>query len=388
MIAAASAEAFSALGYHGVSMEDIATRLDISSTALYRHYPSKYALFREETLRLGAVCVQALELPAEDRSLPADERANRISAAVITAAIANRRSAALVRWQGRYLLAEDRAQLGADLTTVGKAARSLLTELRPELDDDAEAVLAQALFSVASSIGDHHLTLPPKTLARRMRSAFIAITYCELPPEQIQPHAAMTKQPSTFTPELLLRKSIELFHEHGYPNVSMEDIAAAAGLLAPSAVYRYYRSKSDLLAAAFYRAAKLVSDAIGPAIAETETPRQALSKLVDLYVAGSFAERELTFVYYAEIGNIASDQRTQLRNIQRLNVDEWTELLTATRPALSAVEARLLVHSALALVVDLGRRFGSEDPACSQPRVAHLMRCVLFGRHTIDVGAR
>lgn len=47
-IAAASAEAFGALGYHGVSMEDIASRLDISSTALYRHYPSKYALFREE----------------------------------------------------------------------------------------------------------------------------------------------------------------------------------------------------------------------------------------------------------------------------------------------------------------------------------------------------
>ncbi|MGZ6779627.1 MAG: TetR/AcrR family transcriptional regulator, partial [Mycobacterium sp.] len=40
-IARASAEAFSALGYHAVSMESIASRVGISATALYRHYPGK-----------------------------------------------------------------------------------------------------------------------------------------------------------------------------------------------------------------------------------------------------------------------------------------------------------------------------------------------------------
>jgi len=41
-IAKASAEAFSAQGYHAVSMEDIADRVGITPTALYRHLPSKY----------------------------------------------------------------------------------------------------------------------------------------------------------------------------------------------------------------------------------------------------------------------------------------------------------------------------------------------------------
>ena len=52
-IAQASAEAFSALGYHGVSMDAIAARVGISAAALYRHYSSKYELFRDAVLNLG-----------------------------------------------------------------------------------------------------------------------------------------------------------------------------------------------------------------------------------------------------------------------------------------------------------------------------------------------
>ncbi|MGV9409006.1 TetR/AcrR family transcriptional regulator [Nocardia sp. NPDC003693] len=379
MIAATAAEAFSTLGYHGVSMDDIAARLDISSTALYRHFPSKYALFREETLRMGTVAVQLVRLSAEEASRPVAERANLIFDALLTASIANRRGAALLRWQARYLRPEDRRELSAELMTVHAAGTALLGEFRPELDEDDKAVLAQSLFSIIGSLGDHHVNLPAKTMNRRLRSAAIAVCSCELPavepecspPEEVQP---------TFTPELLLRQAITLFHERGYPNVSVEDIAAATGLQAPSAVYRYYRSKGDILTAAFRRAAKLVSDAIGPAIAESDTPKQALSRLIELYVAGSFDDRELTFVYYAEIGNVDTAERTLLRNIQRLNVEEWAKLLVAVRPQLTPQEARLLVHTALALVVDLGRRYGSADPSCSRARVAHLMGAILFGR--------
>ncbi|BDZ65960.1 TetR/AcrR family transcriptional regulator [Agromyces mangrovi Wang et al. 2018] len=44
-IEAAAAEAFSAHGFHAVGMEDIAAAVGVSAPALYRHYPSKYALF-------------------------------------------------------------------------------------------------------------------------------------------------------------------------------------------------------------------------------------------------------------------------------------------------------------------------------------------------------
>ena len=62
-IARASAEAFSALGYHGVTMEDIASRVGVSATALYRHYSGKYELFRGAVLSLGQQLVDATALP-------------------------------------------------------------------------------------------------------------------------------------------------------------------------------------------------------------------------------------------------------------------------------------------------------------------------------------
>ncbi|WP_330250517.1 TetR family transcriptional regulator [Nocardia sp. NBC_00565] len=380
-IAAASAEAFGSFGYHGVSMEDIASRLDISSTALYRHYPSKYALFREEALRLAALSTEAVRLPDELHDRPATERLDHILNALITAAIANRRSAALLRWQNRYLDNADRQILIDHLITTDAAARALLAEIRPDLPDDDRAVLSAAAMSVIGSICDHHVSIPVRALAALVRAACEAVLACTLPAPGDDTESLGAKEvPLTFKHELLLVRAIELFHERGYPNVSVEDIANAAGLPASSAVYRFYRSKGDLLAAAFRRAADRVSAAIGPAIAASDSPEQALRTLIELYVRGSFAERALTFVYYAEISNVPPEDRTVLRNIQRLNVEEWAKLLIGVRPELSPAAARVLVHAALALVVDLGQWLGPDNPLCSRQRVIHLMQVILFGR--------
>ncbi|WP_433731156.1 TetR/AcrR family transcriptional regulator [Nocardia sp. CA-129566] len=382
-IAAASAEAFGSFGYHGVSMEDIASRLDISSTALYRHYPSKYALFREEALRLAALSTEAVRLPERLRDRPADERLDHILDALIAASIANRRSAALLRWQSRYLEDADRQILIDHLIATDAAARDLLAEIRPELPARDRGVLSAAAMSVIGSICDHHVAVPARALTALLRSACDAVIACELPaPGDAAEPLGAKEVPLTFKHELLLVRAIELFHEHGYPHVSVEDIANAAGLPASSAVYRFYRSKGDLLAAAFRRAAERVSAAIGPAIAASERPEQALGTLIELYVQGSFDERELTFVYYAEISNVPPEDRTVLRNIQRLNVEEWAKLLIGVRPELSPAEARVLVHAALALVVDLGQWLGPDNPVCSRQRVAHLMQVILFGRPT------
>ncbi|MEC3951673.1 TetR family transcriptional regulator [Nocardia sp. CDC153] len=382
-IAATSAAAFGSLGYHGVSMEDIATRLGISSAALYRHYPSKYALFREELLRLARLTADAATPPDAAEGLAPRERLDRVLDRMIAETIANRATVTLVRWERRYLDDADRETLEADFTAALTVLRTLIGAVRPELDGHDRAVRAVSLLSVISSIGDHHATLPAKSLTALLHSACDAIVDTDLPPEgdaSITPRAV--EIPQSFKHELLLRKAVELFHAHGYPNVSVEDIAAAAELSAASAVYRYYRSKGDLLAAAFRRAADRVSGAIGPAVASSSSPAEALSKLVDLYVAGSFAERELTFVYYAEFGHVSAEERTMLRNVQRLIVAEWVRLLVSVRPELSEGEARILVQAAFGLVVDLGREFGAHPSICPQPRVIRLMEVTLFGAGT------
>ncbi|WP_405178329.1 TetR family transcriptional regulator [Nocardia sp. NBC_01377] len=380
-IAAASAEAFGLSGYHGVSMEDIASRLDISSTALYRHYPSKYALFREETLRLGTLGVETVRIPDELAGTPPERRLDYVIDTMIAQCLANRRSAALLRWQSRYLEPEDNRVLSGQLIRVHTVVRDLLVELRPELRGDERAVLAAAALSVVGSVSDHHVSVPARALTTLLRSAGHAVIGTDLPGLDAEAETpGATEIPLTFKHELLLKRAIELFHEHGYPQVSVEDIAHAAGLPASSAVYRFYRSKGDILAAAFRRAAERVSAAIGPAIAASDGPEQALTTLIELYVRGSFAERALTFVYYAEISNVPPEDRTVLRNIQRLNVEEWAKLVGGIRPELSAAEARVLVHAALALVVDLGRWHGADNPICTPARVIWLMQVILIGR--------
>ncbi|MFI9631084.1 TetR/AcrR family transcriptional regulator [Nocardia sp. NPDC051929] len=378
-IAAASAAAFGALGYHGVSMDDIASGLGISSAALYRHYPSKYALFREELLRVGQAMTESVELPEEAADWPAEQRLRHVLDALIAVTIDNRPTVTLVRWEVRYLEPDDQTTLNDQQATVLGALGSQLAALRPELIEEDVRVLRAALLSTITSIADHHAALPAKPLARLLHSACWSVAHAKLPATRAVEPVAVVEIPDSFKHELLLRKAVELFHERGYPNVSVEDIATAAGLSAASAVYRFYRGKSDILAAAFRRAAERVSGAVGPAVAAAGDAEDALTALITQYVAGSFAERALTFVYYTEFQHVPTEDRTVLRNIQRLSVEEWARLLREVRPELAPAEARILVHAAFAVVVDLGRAFGNE-PLAAQDRVRLLMQLVLFGR--------
>lgn len=379
-IAAESAAAFGAHGYHGVSMDDIARRLDISSTALYRHFPSKYALFRAELLRLSGLALRAVELPEDAAARSPRQRLDHVLGAIVAATIANRPTAALARWERRYLEPVDHQEFSDQFAAAIASLRARIGEVRPELNGHDRAARAVSIFAVISSIGDHHATVPAKTLAALLRSTSWALVDADLTDR----HATATThrspgRPQPFKHELVLHRAVELFHERGYPNVSVEDIAAAAELSSASAVYRYHRSKSDLLVAAFRRAADRVSAAIRPATAAADTPAAALGTLIELYVSGSFAERALTFVYYAEFRHVEQTDQVTLRHLQQLIVTEWALLVVGARPELSMGEARVLVHAAFSLVVDLGRTFG-DDGICPQDTVIQLLETIILGR--------
>lgn len=384
-IAAVSAAEFASLGYHRVSMEDIAARLGITSTALYRHYPSKYALFAGELLRLGEVTVAAVSLPEVAAGWPARRRLGYAIDGIIAETIANRTSVGLARWEHRYLDAPDKHTVDQHFATALSELSELIGAVRPGLSARERAVRAVGVFSTVSCLGDHRVTLASKSLAVLLNTACWALIGADLA-ESAQPPPAprAVETPPTLKHELLLQRAVRLFYERGYPNVSVEDIAVAAGLPSTSAVYRYYRGKGDLLNAAFRRAADRMSAVIGPALAESAGPTEALAKLVDMYVAGAFDERELIFVYFAEFGHVADDERATLRVVQRMVVTEWAALLTRVRPGLTPAEAAVLVHAALGLVVDYARVFGDDERIHPRPWVIGLMEAVLFGSPEAD----
>ncbi|MDG3009049.1 TetR/AcrR family transcriptional regulator [Rhodococcus sp. D2-41] len=380
-IAAVAAAAFSERGYHAVGVDDIAAAVGISGPALYRHFPNKYALFQHAARSL----VDALVSATDDSTRTADSATGRLDellTAIISTTLTNRTTGGLYRWEGRYLAAEDRATIRSQLEIVNRRIGSELSALRPELADRDVIMLSAATLSVIGSITAHRAPLPAKRIEDVLRGAAWSVLRCELPPaaacppqDAPPPQAGLAMASKR---EALLHEAMTLFDRRGYHEVSIEEIAAAAGMNA-SGVYRHFAGKSDLLAAAFHRASDRLTVAVGSALAESQTPEQALPALVEIYVRLSFAQRELLSVYFAEIGNLPPDQRRELHKMQRLNIEEWVHLLTQLRPETPAAESRYLVHAAFALVLDIGRLVRFDASAPTRRRVQQLMMATLLG---------
>jgi len=88
---------------------------------------------------------------------------------------------------------------------------------------------------------------------------------------------------------------------------------------------------------------------------------------------------DLAAIYYTERVNLTRVDQELLRSVQRSTIDAWMRLLAAARPALTKTQARVLVHAAMALVVDVGRLVHYENSAYSQACVRKLMEATVFG---------
>jgi AcrR family transcriptional regulator len=383
-IARASAEGFSALGYYGVSMETIAKRVGISAAALYRHYSSKYELFRDAVLNLGQQLVDCTEF-ADEVAEDAEVTLRRIVSALIDTAMANRESGGLYRWEGRYLRGDDQASLIAQMRSVHHRIQWPLMAIRPQLSSRQRWILSTAALSVIGSIVDHGAKLPAIQVRALLADLADAVLAAELPDvesgvTEVQPAVASVAETPKY--EALLNESMRLFNLKGYRDTSMEDIAAAVGMPA-SGIYRYFSGKSDILAAAFRRAADRLSAEMLEIVASTPDREDALTSIIDAYVRRSFDRPELDYVYYTERLNMTPGDQKILRNLQRANVESWVELVVSVRPEWTPGQARFAVHAAMSLVIDLGRLMRYDNSAPVRAVVARLVDLTLLGRYRL-----
>jgi AcrR family transcriptional regulator len=378
-IARVSAEAFSAQGYHAVSMETIAAKVGISAAALYRHYSGKYDLFRGAVLGLSQQLVDCTDLAPNE--LDPAAALDRLVYALIDVTLDNRDSGGLYRWQARYLRAEDQSTLGGQLKGVNRRIQQPLMAIRPSLTSSQRWMLSAGVLSVIGSIVDHDGRLAAEQIRALLAEAASAILAAELPePEEVlsRPVASRVFAADAGAYEALLHAAMVLFKERGYSATSMAQIASAAGIPV-SGIYRYFSGKCEILATGLRRAADRVSSQLSAILGALTEPRHALTVLIEAYVATSFANPELAAVYYTERVNLTPADRLLLHNVQRSTLDSWVRLLTAARPSLTPMQARFLVHAAMALVVDLGRMASPQDSAYVQVCVRKLMELTLFG---------
>lgn len=383
-IARASAEAFSALGYHAVSMEAIASRVGISATALYRHYPGKYNLFRDAVLALGEQLVACTEFA--DTAQADAQTLQMLISAVTDTALANRESGGLYRWEARFLRGDDQATLNSQMRTVNHRIQRSLIAIRPGLTSRQRWILSSSMLSVIGSIVDHHARLPAVHIRAVLAEIATAISKADvgdLPAHtagEVERRRPRRVDPSKY--EALLTESVRLFNRKGYRDTTMEEIASAVGM-PTSGIYRYFDGKNDILAAIYRRAADRLSAEASSILGAGSDPEDTLTGLIDAYVKRSFDHPELAYVYYTERLNMAATDQKVLRNLQRATVESWVRLVTAIRSDWTVGQARFAVHAAMALVIDVGRLVHYDNTAASRALVGRLLDLTLLGRYRL-----
>ncbi|MFW0791810.1 TetR/AcrR family transcriptional regulator [Gordonia sp. CPCC 205333] len=353
-----AARTFSVRGYHSTTLEAIAAEVGISVPALYRHFPTKYALFAETSRTLADVLKGSLAT-TPDSSNPHTTLDNLLRALAETTL--SHRGGGLYRWQSQFLAPDDAEYVREVVIGQHRRVRAAVVASRREQQLPAASkaqadALAAAAISAAGSPSTHRAPLAAKQAERILVTNSVRMVGLDLPDEadaRSHPTESSGLAPASKR-EVILRQSIPLFAQRGFREVSIDDIAQSSGLPA-SGVYRHYANKAAILHTAFWRANDRMIAAIDDALARANSPVDAVTRLAASYVELCSDSAQLVGVYMVEIGNVAPDQRSELRKQQRRNIDEWASWVVQSRPVLTLGQARFMVHAALSIAFDLTR---------------------------------
>jgi AcrR family transcriptional regulator len=149
--------------------------------------------------------------------------------------------------------------------------------------------------------------------------------------------------------EQILTAAAELFAQHGFHGVGIDDIGAAVGISGP-ALYRHFRSKDAMLGEMLSSISHFLFDG-GTARAEaTADPERVLAELVDFHVNFALSQPSLITVQERNLANLTDEDRKQVRALQRRYVEVWVRAIRDAVPGVSEREARSAAHAVFGLI--------------------------------------
>lgn len=140
----------------------------------------------------------------------------------------------------------------------------------------------------------------------------------------------------------------ELFRKHGYHQVSVNDIASAAGVTGP-AVYRHFRGKQDILAHVLLSGMDTFGLVTEQALAQPGTQEEQLTALLRAVAALAVDRRDVTALWRWESRHLAQADRTKIRHRGAELIAQWGIALRDVRPDLSLADAELLGWATLSV---------------------------------------
>lgn len=350
-ILAAASDLFYRFGYHNVSTEQIAAVVGITAGALYRHFRSKQDLLASAVVDRFD---RATSFATGDLDGPQD--LDRFVSRIVESAVGRRELGVLWSRETRHLGPEHRATVRARFSAFLEYFAGELRRLRPELPASASEFIAWSTLAVLTSPSYHHTPASEERIRALLQPLARSVCLFEPGPETTPDHVPAEGSSSPFMSrrESLLVAASRLFNVRGYQTVTMDDVGAAVGVTSTS-VYRYFPTKSDLLAAVISRAEEPLRLGAATAIASAATPKQALSRLVSAYIGFALDHHDLLGVLVAEVTNLPTGVRLGVTGAQHDYVAEWVRLASLAHPEMDVVEVRFRVHAALTVVNDVTR---------------------------------
>jgi AcrR family transcriptional regulator len=149
--------------------------------------------------------------------------------------------------------------------------------------------------------------------------------------------------------EQILAAAAELFAQHGFHGVGIDDIGAAVGISGP-ALYRHFRSKDAMLGEMLNSISHFLLDG-GSARAEAaEDPELAITELVAFHVEFALTHPSLIIVQERDLPNLTDTDRKQVRALQRRYVEVWVRAIRDAVPGAGERQARSAAHAVFGLI--------------------------------------
>jgi AcrR family transcriptional regulator len=335
-LAEAAARQFCRLGFHRVSVADIATAVGLTAPAVYRHFRGKEDL-------LAAAISTGLDTVAEALDHAAAVPLPDFLHAMAGPAVARRDLWILLQRELRHLSPAQRQPLDERFQgIVVRPFRAVVRRERPDLEAQDTGLVTTAILAVLASPSVYRAHMPARDQQRILATAAQAACHARWDPgsDRVAPTAPARAADRATE---LLDTAIRLFAARGYQAVSLDDIGAELGLAGPS-LYHYYATKADILVAAFARAA-----------AWLPAPVLSLDDLVAAYTDLAVRERMLFAVYVWEAVSLPPEAGRRIRSRLDADVQAWCAALGGVRPGLTDSQRLVLVHAARAVVHDVVR---------------------------------
>jgi AcrR family transcriptional regulator len=141
--------------------------------------------------------------------------------------------------------------------------------------------------------------------------------------------------------EQIRNAAARLFYERGYEQVSVADVAEAVNI-GPSAVYRHFSSKADLL----FEAIDQIIDAFARMVADL--PARDLDGIARTAARTALAYRPLGVLWQREARYLPAEQQAELRRHLRDAVGTLAGTLREIRPELTEDQAEFLAACGVA----------------------------------------